>query len=195
MIGGINVSEGVAMSQATKELLARSLKEQLLTTRLNRVTVSGLTAHAGINRQTFYYHFADVYDLAAWVFEQEIANHIMEHASYDQWADGYRKLLRYMRANMEQTQAVMNSLSHRRRDTFFLGQFRLMMEAIVTELEGDIVLSTVDRQFIVDHYASIVHGHLLRWLLTEGQEDPDVLVTKIQKVLHGSVRDALQRLA
>ena len=106
------------MSQATKELLARSLKEQLLTTRLNRVTVSGLTAHAGINRQTFYYHFADVYDLAAWVFEQEIANHIMEHASYDQWADGYRKLLRYMRANMEQTQAVMNSLSHRRRDTF-----------------------------------------------------------------------------
>lgn len=183
------------MPLSTRELLSRALRQQLLTTRLNRVTVSSLSAQAGINRQTFYYHFADVYDLAVWVFEQEIANHVLDHASYGEWAEGYRTLLQYMQAHREQTQAVLNSISHQRRDEFFLGQFRSMMEAIVAELQGDIVLADVDRQFVIDHYASSIHGHFLRWLARDAQDDPDVLVANIQKILKGSVRESLERFA
>ena len=76
------------MASTTRQLLSVALKDQLRSTPLDKVTVSSLTAQAGITRQTFYYHFADVYDLAVWVFEQEVANHIMEHASYSEWAKG-----------------------------------------------------------------------------------------------------------
>lgn len=144
------------MASTTRQLLSAALKDQLRTTPLDKVTVSGLTAQAGITRQTFYYHYADVYDLAVWVFEQEVANHIMEHASYSEWAKGYRTLLQYLQDNFEQAKAVLNSLGHRERDAFFLEQFRNMMEAIVTELEGDLVLTPEDRQFVVDHYAATV---------------------------------------
>ena len=183
------------MSLSTRELLSRALKQQLLTTRLNRVTVSSLSAQVGINRQTFYYHFSDVYDLAAWVFEQEIANHILDHATYGEWAEGYRTLLRYMQNHREETRAVLNSITHQRRDEFFLGQFRSMMEAIVTELQGDIALRDEDRQFIIDHYASSIHGHFLRWLARDGQDDPDILVSNIEKILKGSVTESLERFA
>ncbi|MFZ1382900.1 MAG: TetR/AcrR family transcriptional regulator C-terminal domain-containing protein [Scrofimicrobium sp.] len=183
------------MSSSTRDTLGRILKDQLRTTPLDRITVSGLTLAAGINRQTFYYHFADVYDLAVWVFEQDVANHIMEHASYNQWAEGYRTLLQYMRENYDQTRAVLNSVDHRERDAFFLRQFRAMMSAIVTELQGDLVLSDEDRRFVIDHFAAIVLGHFLQWLVDDAQEDPDVLVPKIEKVLRGTVRESLERFA
>lgn len=183
------------MAASTRELLGAALKDALRTTALDKVTVSRLSAAAGINRQTFYYHFSDVYDLAVWVFEVEVANHIMAHATYDQWADGYRTLLNYMRDNFDQMLAVLNSLGHKQRDIFFLEQFRAMMRALVAELQGDLVIAEEDREFIVDHFAVIVLGHFLCWLTTNGKEDPDMLVTRIEKTMHGTLLLALERFA
>ena len=183
------------MACTTREQLGAALKEALSTAALDKVTVSKLSTAVGINRQSFYYHFADVYDLAVWVFEVEVANHIMAHANYDQWADGYRTLLNYMRENFDQTLAVLNSLGHKQRDAFFLEQFRAMMRAIVAELEGDLILEEEDRQFIIDHFAGIVLGHFLRWLTLNGQEDPDILVPRIEKIMRGNVRTSLERFA
>lgn len=38
---------------------------------LSKVTVSELIRECNINRNTFYYHFSDIYDLLKWMFEQE----------------------------------------------------------------------------------------------------------------------------
>lgn len=183
------------MGTSTRDLLGAALKQQLLSTPLDKVTVSGLTAAAGVNRQTFYYHFADVYELAAWVFDQEVAQHIMAHASYREWAQGYTTLLQYVQRNLDQVRAVMGSLSHRERERFFVDQFRRMMDAIVAELQGDLVLNPSDRQFVIDHYAATVLGHFLVWLAGGAKDDPVVLVANIQKILAGSVRESLERFA
>lgn len=183
------------MTTPTRAALAHALKEELRSTPLDKVAVSRLTDRAGVTRQTFYYHFADVYDLATWVFESEVANHIMEHASYSEWADGYRELLQYFQDHFDQVKAVMDSLSHRQTEAFFMAQFRLMMQAIVAELQGELTLSAADRRFVVDHYAATVLGHFLRWMSGGGREDPTILVGKIEKVLRGSVRESLERFA
>lgn len=183
------------MARTTREALASALKLELRTKPLDRVTVSALTEQARVNRQTFYYHFADVYDLAEWVFEEEVAKHIMEHASYAEWANGYRELLQYFQDNFSLVKAVTDSLNHRQREAFFMGQFSSMMRAIVTELQGDLVLSEDDLQFIVNHYAATVLGHFLRWMSGGGREDPTVLVGKIERILRGSVRESLERFA
>lgn len=70
-----------------------------------------------------------------------------------------------------------------------------MMRAIVAELEGDLILEEEDRQFIIDHFAGIVLGHFLRWLTLNGQEDPDILVPRIEKIMRGNVRTSLERFA
>lgn len=183
------------MSRSTREDLAAALMERLTTTPLDKVTVSALSADAGITRQAFYYHFADTYDLAVWTFEQGVANHIMEHASYEHWARGYRTLLLYLDRNFEQTCAVLGCLTHRERDIFFLNLFRQMMEAIVSELETGLEVPAEHRQFVIDHYASIVLGHFLRWVAEPVREDPNVLVPRIEKTLKGTVRKALEEFS
>ncbi|WP_182049414.1 TetR/AcrR family transcriptional regulator C-terminal domain-containing protein [Changpingibacter yushuensis] len=180
-------------ANATQDALGALLKEELRSRPLSKITVAGLTSAAGVSRQTFYYHFADVYELAVWVFERDIAHHIMAHASYSEWAQGFQQMLTYMKNNREQTYATINSLSHRELERFFMHQFQGMTAAIVAELEGDLQLEPESRTFVIDHYAMIVLGHLLHWFAGGMREEPADLVPRIELILRGSVRASLER--
>ena len=51
------------MSQITKNALATALKKLLSKKELSKITISNITEECGVNRQTFYYHFKDIYDI------------------------------------------------------------------------------------------------------------------------------------
>ena len=52
------------MSKATtKFAIAFAFKELLLEKSIDKITINDITEKCGINRQTFYYHFHDIYEL------------------------------------------------------------------------------------------------------------------------------------
>ena len=55
----------------TRQSFAASLKKLASIQPLSKVTVSALFDDIGFNRNTFYYHFRDIYDLLHWTLEQE----------------------------------------------------------------------------------------------------------------------------
>ena len=57
------------MSELTKKALAVSLKKLLSKKELSKITISNITDECGVNRQTFYYHFKDIYDLLEWIYK------------------------------------------------------------------------------------------------------------------------------
>ena len=60
------------MANATKHALAGALLELLNTTTLDNITVKDIVERAQVSRQTFYYHFGDVYQLLDWAFQRAI---------------------------------------------------------------------------------------------------------------------------
>lgn len=161
-----------------------------------RVKVVQICRRAGVTRQSFYYHFADVLDLALWTFQQEVANHIFAHANLAQWSQGFAELLTYLQENHDQTYAVIRSLRLVEFEQFFYDAFRRMMEAIVSEVGAQMSqLRSTDRRFVVDHFTLSVLGHFLHWLATGMEEDPQKLADELRFILDGGVKQALQRLA
>ncbi|MGE5632222.1 MAG: hypothetical protein ACM3TR_14160 [Caulobacteraceae bacterium] len=53
----------MANSMITKKALANSLKKLMKSLPLNKISVKNIVDDSGLNRQTFYYHFQDIYDL------------------------------------------------------------------------------------------------------------------------------------
>ena len=51
------------MPKNTKQQFADALSALLERKSLDRITVSDITDECGLNRQTFYYHFHDIYEL------------------------------------------------------------------------------------------------------------------------------------
>ena len=50
------------MADITKNELSRALKRQLAAKALDNITIKDITDDCGLNRQTFYYHFHDIYN-------------------------------------------------------------------------------------------------------------------------------------
>lgn len=186
---------------AARKALAAALKQALATTSLDKITVAGLSRSAGVTRQAFYYHFLDVPDLAVWVFTTEVADHILAHRTRQAWAQGFVELLGYLRMHREQIYSVIRALSSVELEQFFYRHFRRMMASIVGEVEESLPddarggLNPHDRQFIIDHYAIAVVGHLLHWLATDMRDDPRELVANLQGILDGGVLSSLKRFA
>ncbi len=62
----------MAVSDRTRIALADALKEMTETMPLSRIRVVELCKRCGVDRRTFYYHFRDIYDLTAWIFDQDV---------------------------------------------------------------------------------------------------------------------------
>ena len=63
-------------SQKTKEMLCDALISLSAKKTFSKITVSEIVNLCELNRKTFYYHFADVYDLLEWHLDNEIQNAI-----------------------------------------------------------------------------------------------------------------------
>ena len=59
------------LAPSTKLALANALKKLLQKKFLDDITVKELVEECEVNRQTFYYHFQDIYDLVEWACEED----------------------------------------------------------------------------------------------------------------------------
>ena len=85
--------ENAPMSQMTKRALVASLKDLLAEKPLDKITVTDLTEHCGVNRMTFYYHFKDIYDLVEWACIESATRALAGQKTYDTWQQGFLQIL------------------------------------------------------------------------------------------------------
>ena len=80
----------------TKRKLASALEAALERKPLDRVRVHDLTDPCDIHRQTFYYHFEDVYALFAWCAAEDGTALAAEMAAAPGWREALEALLGFL---------------------------------------------------------------------------------------------------
>ncbi len=61
------------MAKFTKTAIMNSFLKMLEKKSFEKITVKDIVEDCGVNRKTFYYYFADIYDLAEYVLRSEIS--------------------------------------------------------------------------------------------------------------------------
>lgn len=90
----------------TEYRFAEALKEMMSEVSLDSISVTSLCKKCKVNRQTFYYHFHDIYDLLALVFlNEEIPD--VENATNIK--DLLRVIFKYYTKNKHFVDATLNS--------------------------------------------------------------------------------------
>ena len=118
------------MSQMTKRALEASLKELLRHKPLDKITVSDLTDHCGVNRMTFYYHFKDIYDLVEWCCEEDAARALAGQKTYDTWQQGFLQILEALRKDKAFFTSVYRSISREQLENYL---YRLTYDLMIVE--------------------------------------------------------------
>ena len=179
------------MSQVTKRALADSLKRLLAKKPLERITVTDVAEECGVNRQTFYYHFKDIYDLMEWVVFHESEKVFSQKLTMKTWRED---MIRIFSAAFDNRTLALNAYRSLRRDLIerylYKATYNHMIN-IVSEECRHIPMSLENIKFIADFYKLTFVGHLLDWVRRGMNEPPEEVVNKLGVIIEGTLERAI----
>ncbi len=181
------------MSQMTKRALEASLKELLRHKPLDKITVSDLTDHCGVNRMTFYYHFKDIYDLVEWCCEEDAARALAGQKTYDTWQQGFLQILEALRKDKAFFTSVYRSISREQLENYLYRLTYDLMMGVVEERAAGMTVRPEDKEFIANFYKFAFVGLTLDWIKNDMRQDPAQLVEQLSTLIQGDVTKALEK--
>lgn len=181
------------MATLTKKALASAFKKMMEIKPIDKITVKDLVELCGVNRQTFYYHFDDVYDLLEWVFEEDANANLPKEVVYERWETDVIKWFDYLKNNSAFALNVYNSNSRRYMLRYIKGRLKECINSF-----ADIVVEgrNIDKQdfdFVVEFYSECAIGVISYWMDMGMQFPKEVAEEKILKIMNGSVEGMLSR--
>ena len=179
------------MAQMTKWALEASLKNLLLQKPLNKITINDITEDCGISRMTFYYHFKDIYDLVEWSCMEDAARALEGKKTYDTWQEGFLNIFRAVQANKPFVMNVYRSVSRERVEQYLKPLIHNLVLGVIEEKSAEMAVSEADKSFIAYFYEYAFIGIMLDWISENMKGDPEIIVERTSKLIHGSIIRAL----
>ncbi len=182
-----------AVTYLTQKALAESLKKLLNRKTLNKITVSDITNDCGVNRQTFYYHFHDVYELVDWIFAEEMKRYAQEGFTPDNWRDVMTRLMDNFLEERHFIINVYNSLNRKELEKYMRVFVKPAVTDIVNEIARNYDVSAEDIDFLTSTLTASLTGIVAEWI--GGGMDPSyrLRLDKFFVLLDGMVEYILQK--
>ena len=114
----------------TKIALEAAMQELLREKPLEQIRVRELADRCGIRRQSFYYHFNDVYELLDWSISREREHLLRRQEEFVTWQQVYLDLLRYIVENRAYYQTVLRVRGRERLWGMLEPAFQNVMEGV-----------------------------------------------------------------
>ena len=147
----------------TKRMMAGALRSYMEKMPIDRISIKAITDACGLNRQTFYYHFKDIYDLVKWMYVSDI-NEVMEKVTEDEsYEDMLRRVLRAFDDDRECHLAIYNS-----RDYYpnlrleIMASLNTKLEPIFHDSFDELGFDEEYREFLLRMYALVVFEFIER---------------------------------
>ncbi|GAA0137772.1 TetR/AcrR family transcriptional regulator [Paenibacillus sp. YSY-4.3] len=180
-------------STITKKALAHALKQTMQELPLNKITVKQIVNRCGVNRQTFYYHFQDIYDLLGWVFETEAVGDIAEYRSYDTWTYGLYTIFAYIESNKSFCLNTLHSLARSHLDSYLYAVTYDLMIGVVDEVSHGMHVAEENKKFLANFYTLAFTGLVIQWMQDGMKEEPAPIVERLSGLMKGNFERALHR--
>ena len=181
------------MSQTTKKALAASLKKLLGEKPLDKITIIDIVEDCEVNRQTFYYHFKDIYDLVEWTFLNESIKAIDRNNTYDTWQQGFLQIFEYVLSNKALVINVFHSVAREHLEYYLYKETYDLLIGVVEEIAVDMSVRDEDKAFIADFYKFAFVGLMIDWIRKGMKENPSVIIDKLSILIQGDVKKALEK--
>lgn len=175
------------MSNLTKKALAQALKSKITEKDLSQITVTELTSICGIKRQTFYYHFNDIYDLLKWLYTNEIIKEIKIDDTYESWTKCYSYIFEYIKKNKDLILRTYNSIAKDYFQNFLNRHTKTFISKVIEEKTSDIAVDSKTKNFLSNYYKNVLIGFIKDWIEEGMLEDTSSLITKVECILEGSI--------
>lgn len=177
------------MKQTAKAAIVESFKQIISSKSIDKITVKGICEHCDINRQTFYNHFTDIFDIFKFVFYEEITREIAQNRTFETWSGGFLATMNYLKRNSKMILHVYYSSYRSEANTFFINISNRLLDDVVEEciVKLSVKLKDNDKRFIVNFYRHVFDGLMMEWVNEGMEEEPEIILKKLLIMITGSI--------
>lgn len=179
------------ISRNTKNALTASLKRAMKKKPFPQITVSELTRDCGVNRNTFYYHFEDMYALLRWMLQEEALGVVERLGEQPDYKAAILFVMEYVEQNDYIISCVHDSISYdEMRRLFYADVLRIMASMIdaAAERVGEKPESRF-REFAVKFYTEAFLGILVDWAKNGFVQSREQIVSFLSMILENGLRN------
>ena len=177
----------------TKLMLEESLKKLMIKKPLDKITIRDLTEDCGISRMAFYYHFKDIYDLVEWSCMEDAKRALNEKKTHATWQQGLLNIFEAVQDNKPFILNVYRCVHQEQVEKYLQPLVDDLILGVINEESEGMSVRDDDKQFIAQIYSYIFIGLMLDWIKNDMREDPQSLVDRLARLIHGSMSTALSR--
>ena len=163
----------------TKLQLANALKDLMQKTSFHKITIQNVTDYCGLNRQTFYYHFKDMFDLLSWIYQNEIFREIDRNQN---WRSILLITVNYAQKNKVFLRNTNRSLRKETMEKFLFPAFSKWVTLLFDSACDDSGLKQEDRCFLIGFLTSAFLNSFLQWIGNGMPFDENYLLGRVQLI-------------
>lgn len=159
---------------------------------LDKITVQEIVTECRISRNTFYYHFGDIYAVLDALVQRDISVLRQRRREGASWEENMSRAIEYILENRRRISHIYRSLNHEMLERLFRqAKEELFSEYVRGEAQG-LAVSDEDLEAIVYFYQSAFVGGILDWMRRGMKDDPNVWLKRIHRLMKGNTRQMLE---
>lgn len=181
------------MAQTTRNAIRNGFLELLEQRPLDKISVVDIAEHCGVNRNTFYYYYCDIYALIREVLETELGNVLHTQPPCRDWSDLLMRVTAFIRANRR---AVYHLYQSNQRDLLENEYYQVVYEAVeglVRRTAAGLPVAEEDVRSLAGLYTATLVGLLQSWLHYGMKHNEEQFLQRVSCLTEGTLRRALER--
>lgn len=180
-------------SPKTQQAIMDSFVKLLNQRPLDKITVKDIVQDCGISRNTFYYHYQDIYDLLQATFSAVLENVLTENVTT--WRESLVACTRFALENRRAIYHIYRSSNREQLDRYLYKVTGQSMEKLIRYQTRGMQVSDEDIRYLTLFYKHAIVGTLLEWLENDMKADVEHVINRMGVLLEGNLRMSLERIA
>ena len=178
------------MSNFTRSAILKTFDDMLESMPFEKITVSALIKTCNVSRNTFYYHFQDMYDLLdAWL-QSEFGKYEIPAGDTD-WESRIKALLHACKDNKKKVYHLYNSISRERMERYVFNSTNDRIRSYVQAQAAGKDVSPTRIEGIADICRYAIIGFFLRFLWEGMSADIDSSIDTLSVLFNDIVENTL----
>ena len=182
-------------SELTKQAIRTALMKLLNERPLDKITIKDIVEDCGINRNTFYYHFQDIYALVEDIFEREAEAVLSLNMEHFNWAEGLSESLKFALENKKAIYHIYNSVNREQLERYLFRLTEDVMEKVVRYEADGLQVDDQDVHYIALFYKHAVVGLVLEWVQRGMKDDHEAIIQRMGQIFDGNMRYTLEKIS
>lgn len=179
----------------TEKVITETFMKLLNERPLEKISVKDIVSECGISRNTFYYHYQDIYALLEAVFETQAQAMLEEYSPYDSWRDALIQITEFLLENKTAIYHIYNSINREQLERYLYRVTQEIVFAFVKVQADGMEVSDMDIMYIALFYKHAVVGIIFEWLQRNMKDDAEAAIYELGRIFDGNIRMTLERIS